>query len=139
MDRQFARYRMRGEASILSGQWQRFKAILMSPQSYYQTLAVEHSSQIDANLSYEVVIDFLAERPEFAFSSGFQGEETSSRQMSRSWSSIRTTDAIASSQFPQLHLIKPDVVGSGIYYPPLFGGNSLRLILKFKGIGCELH
>lgn len=49
--------------------------------------------------------------------------------------------AVASSEFPQLRLIKPDVVwkdDSWIYFPPLYGGNSVRLIHKFKGIGCEL-
>lgn len=148
MDRQFARYRLRGEAGIRDGQWQRFKVILMSPRSYFQTLPVEHSSQIDANLSYEVVIDFLAERPEFAFKRHvFESAIADFRK-----GYVKSPDvammafyqnywAVASSQFPQLQLVKPDVVGkdgSWIYYPPLYGRNSVRLIHKFKGIGCEL-
>lgn len=57
MDWQFARYRMRGRAGILNGQWHRFKVVLMSPRNYYEALAAEHFSQIDANLSYEVIVD----------------------------------------------------------------------------------
>ncbi|MDX1010509.1 hypothetical protein GOE08_27135 [Sinorhizobium medicae] len=148
MDRQFARYRMRGEAGVRNGQWQRFKVILMSPTSYFQALGVEHSSQIDANLSYEIVVDFLAERPEFAFKRHvFESAITDYRK-----GYVKSPDAammefyknywaVASSEFPQLRLIKPDVVGkdgSWIYFPPLYSGNSVRLIHKFKGIGCEL-
>lgn len=148
MDRQFARYRMRGEAGIRNNQWQRFKVILMSPRSYFQTLAFEHSSQIDANLSYEVVVDFLAERPEFAFKRHvFESAIADFRK-----GYVKSPDAammefyqnywtVASSEFPQLRLIKPEVVGkdgSWIYFPPLYGGNRVRLIHKFKGIGCEL-
>lgn len=148
MDRQFARYRLRGEAGIRDGQWQRFKVILMSPRSYFQTLAVEHSSQIDANLSYEVAIDFLAERPEFAFKRHvFESAIADFRKGYVKSPDVAMMEfyqnywAVASSRFPQLRLIKPDVVGkdgSWIYYPPLYGGNSVRLIHKFKGIGCEL-
>ncbi len=148
MDRQFARYRMRGEAGIRSGQWQHFKVILMSPTSYFQALGVEHSSQIDANLSYEIVVDFLADRPELAFKRHvFESAITDYRK-----GYVKSPDtammefyqnywAVASSEFPQLRLVKPDVVGkdgSWIYFPPLYGGNSVRLIHKFKGIGCEL-
>ncbi len=148
MDRQFARYRLRGEAGIRSGQWQRFKVILMSPQPYFQALAIEHSSQIDANLSYEVVSDFLADRPEFAFKRHvFESAIADFRKGYVKSPDVAMMEfyqnywAVASSQFPQLRLLKPDVVGkdgSWIYYPPLYGGNSVKLIHKFKGIGCEL-
>lgn len=148
MDRQFARYRMRGEAGIRNGQWHRCKVILMSPRSYFQTLAVEHSSQIDANLSYEVVVDFLAERPEFAFKRHvFESAIADFRKGYVKSPDVAMMEfyqnywAVASTEFPQLRLIKPDVVGkdgSWIYFPPLYGGNSVRLIHKFKGIGCEL-
>lgn len=50
--------------------------------------------------------------------------------------------AVASSEFPQLRMERPSVVGkdgSWIYFPPLYGGGAkVRLIHKFKGIGCEL-
>ena len=148
MDRQFARYRMRGEAGILTGQWQRFKVILMSPQSYYQSLAAEHSSQIDANLSYETVVEFLSGLPEFDFKRHvFESAITDYRKGYVKSPDVAMMEfyrnywAVASSEFPQLRLIKPDVVGkdgSWIYFPPLYGGNSVRLIHKFKGIGCEL-
>lgn len=67
MDRQFARYRMRGEAGVQRGQWTRFKVILMSPQHYVETLSSEHSAHIDVHLSYEEVVKFLGGYPEFAF------------------------------------------------------------------------
>lgn len=148
MDRQFARYRLRGEAGIRNGQWQRFKVILMSPQSYFHALAIEHCSQIDANLSYELLIEFLADRPEFAFKRHvFESAIADFRKGYVKSPDVAMMEfyenywAVASSQFPQLRLLKPDVVGkdgSWIYYPPLYGGNSVKLIHKFKGIGCEL-
>ncbi|MFA1676273.1 hypothetical protein ACDY97_26905 [Rhizobium mongolense] len=49
--------------------------------------------------------------------------------------------SVASTEFPQLRMLKPEVVGrdgSWIYYPDLYANNSVRLIHKFKGIGCEL-
>ncbi|WP_245294761.1 PD-(D/E)XK nuclease family protein [Rhizobium rhizosphaerae] len=148
MDRQFARYRMRGEAGVRNGQWQWFKVILMSPRSYFDTLAVEHSSHIDANLSYEAVVEFLADRPEFAFKRHvFESAIADFRKGYVKSPDVAMMEfyqnywAVASSQFPQLRLLKPDVVGkdgSWIYFPPLYGGNSVKLIHKFKGIGCEL-
>ncbi|TAT79495.1 hypothetical protein ELI56_15400 [Rhizobium ruizarguesonis] len=148
MDRQFARYRMRGKAGILNGQWQRFKVILMSPRFYYESLAAEHSSQIDANLSYEIVVDFLAGHPEFAFKRHvFESAIADYRKGYVKSPDVAMMEfyqnywAVASSDFPQLRLIKPDVIGkdgSWIYFPPLYGGSSVRLIHKFKGIGCEL-
>ncbi|CDZ32718.1 Hypothetical protein NGAL_HAMBI1146_00020 [Neorhizobium galegae bv. officinalis] len=148
MDRQFARYRMRGKAGILNGQWHRFKVVLMSPRNYYEALAAEHFSQIDANLSYEVIVDFLSDRPEFAFKRHvFESAIADYRK-----GYVKSPDtammefyqnywAVACSESPQLRLIKPDVVGkdgSWIYFPPLYAGNGVRLIHKFKGIGCEL-
>jgi hypothetical protein len=40
-----------------------------------------------------------------------------------------------------LRMVKPGAVGkdgSWIYFPSLYGGTKVRLIHKFKGIGCEL-
>jgi hypothetical protein len=148
MDRQFARYRMRGEAGVANGQWERFKIILMSPHSYYDLLAEDHASHIDANLSYERIVDFLAPLAEFAFKrhvfesaiqdyrKGYvKSPDTAMMEFYRNYW------AVASAQFPQLRMLKPEVVGkdgSWIYFPPLYQGNGVRLIHKFKGIGCEL-
>ncbi|RNJ44281.1 hypothetical protein B5V01_29875 [Mesorhizobium erdmanii] len=148
MNRQFARYRMRGEAGVQAGQWTRFKVILMSPRSYFEALDAEHSSYIDANLSYEEVLDFLGDYPEFAFKRHvFESAIADFRK-----GYVKSADfammefygnywSVASSEFPQLRMSKPDVVGkdgSWIYFPGLYSGNSVRLIHKFKGIGCEL-
>lgn len=148
MDRQFARYRMRGEAGVANGQWERFKIILMSPRSYYDFLAKDHASYIDANLSYEQIVDFLAPLAEFAFKrhvfesaiqdyrKGYvKSPDTAMMEFYRNYW------AVASTQFPQLRMLKPKIVGkdgSWIYFPPLYPGNGVRLIHKFKGIGCEL-
>ncbi|MDX0072481.1 hypothetical protein GOC11_26950 [Sinorhizobium meliloti] len=148
MDRQFARYRMRGEAGIQTGQWTRFRVVLMSPRSYYEALGQEHCTHIDANLSYEDVVEFLGGYPEFSFKRHvFESAITDFRK-----GYVKSPDsammdfyqnywAVASSEFPQLRMLRPDVVGkdgSWIYFPPLYAGNSVRLIHKFKGIGCEL-
>jgi hypothetical protein len=148
MDRQFARYRMRGEAGVKAGQWSRFKVILMSPRNYFQALDSEHSDQIDVNLSYEDVVEFLDAHPEFAFKrhvfesaifdfrKGYvKSPDLSMMQFYQNYWSL------ASTEFPQLRMLKPDVVGkdgSWIYFPGLYAGNSVRLLHKFKGIGCEL-
>ncbi|TBE93132.1 hypothetical protein ELG97_15045 [Rhizobium leguminosarum] len=148
MDRQFARYQMRGEAGISNGQWDRFKVILMSPRSYYDLLTEDHSSHIDANLSYERIVDFLAPSAQHAFKSHVF--ESAIRDYRKGY--VKSPDVammdfyrnyweVASAQFPQLRMLKPDVVGkdgSWIYFPPLYAGKSVRLIHKFKGIGCEL-
>ncbi|MDU0359784.1 hypothetical protein RWK44_05055 [Rhizobium sp. 25PS6] len=148
MDRQFARYRMRGEAGVANGQWERFKIILMSPRSYYDLLAEDHASNINANLSYERIVDFLAPLAEFAFKRHVF--ESAIQDCRKGY--VKSPDtammgfyqnywAVASAQFPQLRMAKPDVVGkdgSWIYFPPLYPGNGVRLIHKFKGIGCEL-
>ncbi|MBY3386559.1 PD-(D/E)XK nuclease family protein [Rhizobium laguerreae] len=148
MDRQFARYRMRGHAGIEAGQWTRFRVILMSPRSYYEALDVEHYQHIDANLSYEDVVTFLGSFLEFSFKRHvFQSAITDYRK-----GYVKSADtammnfyqnywAVASMEFPQLRMAKPEIVGrdgSWIYFPPLYAGNGVRLIHKFKGIGCEL-
>ncbi|MBY3181414.1 PD-(D/E)XK nuclease family protein [Rhizobium laguerreae] len=148
MDRQFDRYRMRGNAGVKTGQWTRFRVILMSPRSYYEALDVEHSQHIDANLSYEDVVTFLGSFPEFSFKRHvFQRAITDYRK-----GYVKSADtammnfyqkywAVASTEFPQLRMAKPEIVGrdgSWIYFPPLYAGNGVRLIHKFKGIGCEL-
>ncbi|TCN30180.1 PD-(D/E)XK nuclease family protein [Sinorhizobium americanum] len=148
MDRQIARYRMRGEAGIQTGQWTRFRVVLMSPRSYYEALDPEHSTHIDTNLSYEEIVEFLGGYPEFAFK--LHVFESAIADYRKGY--VKSPDsammdfyqnywAIASSDFPQLRMLKPGVVGkdgSWIYFPPLYAGNSVRLIHKFKGIGCEL-
>ncbi|MDX0584569.1 hypothetical protein GOD01_16915 [Sinorhizobium medicae] len=148
MDRQFARYRMRGDAGIQTGQWIRFRVVLMSPRSYYEALGQEHSAQIDANLSYEDIVEFLSGYPEFSFKRHvFESAIADFRKGYVKSPDTAMMDfyqnywAVASSKFPQLRMLKPDVVGkegSWIYFPPLYAGNSVRLIHKFKGIGCEL-
>lgn len=148
MDRQFARYRMRGEAGVQAGKWGRFKVILMSPRSYFEALEAEHSSHIDANLSYEEVVAFLSGYPEFAFKQHvFESAITDFRKGYVKSADVAMMDfymnywSVASSEFPQLRMPKPDIVGkdgSWIYFPGLYSGNSVRLIHKFKGIGCEL-
>lgn len=148
MDRQFARYGMRGVAGIETGQWSRFKVILMSPRSYYEALGSEHSAHIDANLSYEEIVDFLDRFPEFGFKRHvFESAIVDYRKGyakspdSAMMSFYQNYWKIASSDFPQLRMLKPEVVGkdgSWIYFPPLYAGSSVRLIHKFKGIGCEL-
>jgi hypothetical protein len=148
MDRQFARYRLRGENGIRDGKWARFRVILMSPQAYYQSLEFQHSQHVDANLSYEEIVTFLANYPEFAFKRHVF--ESALKDFRKGY--IKTPDAammdfyqrywgVAANEFPQLRMVKPDVVGkdgSWIYFPPLYAGTRVRLIHKFKGIGCEL-
>ncbi|ANM04682.1 restriction endonuclease family protein [Rhizobium phaseoli] len=148
MDRQFARYRMRGDAGVTAGQWQRFKVVLMSPRSYYDLLSADHASHIDANLSYEQIVDFLAPLPAFAFKRHVF--ESAIQDHRKGYAKSPDTAmmefygnywAVASTEFPQLRMLKPEVVGkdgSWIYFPPLYAGNGVRLIHKFKGIGCEL-
>lgn len=148
MDRQFARYRMRGEAGVRTGQWLRFKVILMSPKSYFEALGSEHSVHIDANLSYEDVVEFLAGYPEFAFKRHiFESAIIDFRKGYVKSPDIAMMEfyqnywSVASTEFPQLQMLKPGVVGkdgSWIYFPGLYAGRSVRLIHKFKGIGCEL-
>ncbi|AZO32453.1 PD-(D/E)XK nuclease family protein [Mesorhizobium sp. M1B.F.Ca.ET.045.04.1.1] len=148
MDRQFARYRMRGEAGVQEGKWTRFRVLLMSPRSYFEALDAEHSSYIDANLSYEEVSEFLGGYPEFAFKRHvFESAITDFRKGYVKSADVAMMDfyknywSVASSEFPQLRMPKPDIVGkdgSWIYFPGLYSGNSVRLIHKFKGIGCEL-
>ncbi|TCP80793.1 PD-(D/E)XK nuclease superfamily protein [Rhizobium sp. PP-CC-2G-626] len=148
MDRQFARYRMRGEAGVRNGNWQRFRVILMSPRAYFRSLPSDHSAHIDANLSYEDIVEFLSAHPEFAFKRHvFQSAIDDYRR-----GYVKSPDtammefygnywAMASTEFPQLRMSKPSVVGrdgSWIYFPPLYAGNAVRLIHKFKGIGCEI-
>ncbi|NKK72493.1 hypothetical protein GFM13_19330 [Rhizobium leguminosarum bv. viciae] len=55
----FARYRMRGDAGVRAGQWERFKVMLMSPRNYYEQLAAKHSSHIDAILPCEQLVEAL--------------------------------------------------------------------------------
>ncbi|KSV66628.1 hypothetical protein N182_35000 [Sinorhizobium sp. GL2] len=148
MDRQFARYRMRGETGVQRGQWTRFKVILMSPRSYFETLGPEHSAHIDAHLSYEEVVEFLGGYPEFAFKRHvFESAIADFRKGYVKSPDVAMTEfhqnywSVASTEFPQLRMLKPDVIGkdgSWIYFPGLYAGNSVRLIHKFKGIGCEL-
>ncbi|MER9684693.1 MULTISPECIES: hypothetical protein [unclassified Mesorhizobium] len=148
MDRQFARYRMRGEAGVRAGKWGRFKVILMSPRSYFEALDAEHSLHIDANLSYEEVVAFLNGFPEFTFKRHvFESAITDFRKGYVKSADVAMMNfyknywSMASSEFPQLRMPKPDIVGkdgSWIYFPGLYSGNSVRLIHKFKGIGCEL-
>lgn len=149
MDRQFARYRMRGEDGILKGHWDRFHVVLMSPQSYFDALDSNHSQHIDLNLSYERITKFLTNQPGNAFKrhvflsaiadfkSGYK--QTPDDAMMAFYQSYWT---LASSNFPQLRMLKPNIVGkdgSWINFPPLYGhGNKVRLIHKFKAIGCEL-
>lgn len=148
MDRQFARYRMRGEAGIQNGQWSRFRVLIMSPRSYYEALAVEHTRFIDANLAYEDIVAFLADYPVFAFKRHvFQSAITEYRKGYVKSPDAAMTDfyhhywKVASTEFPQLRMLRPDVVGrdgTWIYFPSLYAGNRVRLIHKFKKIGCEL-
>lgn len=148
MDRQFARYRMRGEAGVQRGQWTRFKVILMSPRHYFETLGSEHSAHIDVHISYEEVVEFLGGYPEFAFKRHvFESAIADFRK-----GYVKSPDVammefyqkywlVASTEFPQLQMPQPETVGkdgSWIYFPGLYAGNSVRLIHKFKGIGCEL-
>ena len=148
MNRQFARYRMRGDEGIRKGKWARFRMILMSPRSYFEALGVEHSQHIDANLSYEDIVLFLAQHPEFAFKRHvFESAIIDSRQ-----GYVKSPDktmmdfyqnywAVASNEFPQLHMAKPDIVGrdsSCLPFPPLYSNTRIRLIHKFKFFGCEL-
>ncbi|MDX0503607.1 hypothetical protein GOC80_13325 [Sinorhizobium medicae] len=148
MDRQFARYHLRGEAGVREGQWERFRVILMSPRSYFEALSIEHSSHVDANLSYEDVTDFLSSYPEFNFKrhifesaiADFRKGYVKSPDDAMMSFYLRYWE-IASVEFPQLRMEKPKVVGkdgSWIYFPGLYAGKSVRLIHKFKGIGCEL-
>ncbi|KDA00140.1 hypothetical protein HPO_01962 [Hyphomonas polymorpha PS728] len=149
MDRQFERYRMRGNAGKASGQWDDFCVILMSPQSYFDELDAEQKEYVDANLSYEMIVEFLASFSEHAFKRHIF--QSAVAQFKKGY--VRIADArmisfhqnywaLASAKFPQLRMMKPDVVGSDgswIYFPPLYGDtNKVRLIHKFKGIGCEL-
>ncbi|AKH99213.1 PD-(D/E)XK nuclease superfamily [Hoeflea sp. IMCC20628] len=148
MDRQFERYHMRGEAGIQNGQWSRFRVLLMSPQSYYEALGAEHSTYIDANLSYEEIVEFLGGYPEFVFKRHvFESAISDYRKGYVKSPDVAMMDfyhhywTVASTEFPQLRMLKPDVVGrdgTWIYFPSLYAGNSVRLIHKFKGIGCEL-
>lgn len=148
MDRQFARYRMRGDAGIQAGQWARFRVILMSPRSYFDALGAEHKPFVDVNLSYEDIVDFLSDYPEFSFKRHVF--ESAIADFSKGYSKSPDTVmmefyqnywTIAAREYPQLRMIKPGVVGkdgSWIYFPPLYAGSRVRLIHKFKGIGCEL-
>jgi hypothetical protein len=148
MDRQFARYRIRGHAGIRTARWTRFRVILMSPRSYYEALDFEHSQHVDANLSYEDVVTFLGGFPEFAFKRHvFESAITDYRKGYVKSPDTAMMDfylnywAVASEEFSQLRMVKPEIVGkdgSWIYFPPLYAGKSVRLIHKFKGIGCEL-
>ena len=149
MDRQFARYRMRGADRVNKGAWSRFCVILMSPRSYCEALDVQHSQNIDANLAYEAIVDFLADHPEHAFKrhvflSAIADYRKGYTQLPDPpmMEFYRAYWALASSEFPQLRMERPSVVGkdcSWIYFPPLYGpGAKVRLIHKFKGIGCEL-
>lgn len=148
MPRQFERYRLRGEAGIREGKWSRFLVLLMCPLGYFDELSLDHKQHIDACLSYEAVAEFLANRPEFAFKRHiFQNAIIDHRK-----GYAKTADAammtfyrryweIASAEFPQLKMTLPNVVGkdgSWIYFPPLYAGTKVRLLHKFKGIGCEL-
>lgn len=149
MDRQFERYRMRGEAGKASGQWDDFCVFLMSPQSYFDELDTEQREFVDANLSYEMIVEFLADFSEHAFKRHiFQSAIADFKKGyvkvadARMMSFHQDYWALAAAKFPQLRMVKPDVVGSDgswIYFPPLYGDTSkVRLIHKFKGIGCEL-
>ena len=149
MDRQFERYRMRGEAGKASGQWDDFCVILMSPQSYFDELDTEQKEFVDTNLSYEMIVEFLAGFPEHAFKRHIfqcaiadfkKGYEK--KPDARMMSFYQSYWALASAKFPQLRMMKPDIVGhqeSWVSFPPLYADTKkVRLIHKFKGIGCEL-
>lgn len=149
MDQQFARYRMRGHDGISKGRWQQFAVVLMSPRAYFDALDTDHSQHIDAHLAYELIVEFLADHPEHAFKrhvflsaiTDFKKGYTQLPDASM-MTFYRNYWSLASSQFPQLRMLKPDVVGkdgSWIFFPPLYGsGSKVRLIHKFKNIGCEL-
>lgn len=148
MPQQFARYRLRGAAGMQTGQWERFKVILMSPRSYFEALDTAHSAHIDANLAYEDIVEFLGDYPEFAFKRHvFESAIADFRKGymkspdTAMMSFYQNYWALASREFPQLGMLKPGVVGkdgSWIYFPTLYAGKSVRLIHKFKEIGCEL-
>ncbi|WP_092180977.1 hypothetical protein [Devosia sp. YR412] len=149
MDRQFERYQMRGTEGIAKGKWDRVSIILMSPKAYFEALDRNHAQHINANLTYEAIVAFLADHPEQAFKrhvflsaiadfkKGYQRLPDAPMMAfyEQYWS-------LASSEFPQLRMPRPGVVGkdgSWIYFSPLYGGGAkVRLIHKFKGIGCEL-
>ncbi len=148
MPRQFERYRLRGEAGIATGQWSRFHVILLCPEGYFIGLDEDHKQYINANLSYESIVDFLGTKQEFGFKRHvFENSLTDYR---KGYAKVgdepmmafyRNYWELASAEFPQLRMPKPDVVGkdgSWIYFPPLYAGTKVRLLHKFKGIGCEL-
>ncbi|MBY3389183.1 PD-(D/E)XK nuclease family protein [Rhizobium laguerreae] len=148
MDRQFERYRMRGAAGVEKGLWDRFRVVLMSPGSYFATLEPEHKRHVDVSLSYERIVDFLSVHPQHAFKRHvFECAVTDHRTGYTKLPDdpmiafYRNYWMVASNEFPQLGMKEPGVVGrdgSWIYFPPLYSGSSVRLIHKFKGIGCEL-
>jgi hypothetical protein len=149
MQRQFERYGLRGQLGKSKGHWDDFEVILLSPAAYYRALDENHRRHINRNVSYEAVIKFLAKYPEHSFKKYVF--ELALSDYRRGY--IQTPDAtmmdfyqnyykIASSEFPELRMPKPDIVGGGgtwIYFPPLYAGNRVRLIHKFKEIGVELQ
>jgi hypothetical protein len=148
MPRQFERYRLRGEAGVAAGRWTRFRVLLLCPEGYFIGLAADHKQYVDGNVSYEDVVVFLGEKPEFAFKRHvFENALVDYRK-----GYAKVADApmmvfyrhywqIATAEYPQLRMSLPDVVGkdgSWIYFPSLYAGTKVRLLHKFKGIGCEL-
>lgn len=77
MDRQFARYRMRGEAGAKAGQWSRFKVILMSPRSYFQALGPEHSDHLALLQSVSLDSKTIAAEPVHKVASKFASPKNS--------------------------------------------------------------
>lgn len=147
MQRQFERYRGRGQLGKSKRHWDDFEVILLSPGTYYSALDEDHRRHIDRNVSYEAVIEFLAKYPEHTFKKYVFELALSDYRKGY----IKAPDdimmgfyqnfyKIASSEFPELRMPKPDVVGGGgtwIYFPPLY--DKVRLIHKFKEIGVELE
>lgn len=150
MRRQFERYRLRGEAGIVKGKWSRFRVVLLCPAGYFAELEADHKQYIDGNMSYESVVEFLGDEPAFAFKRHVFKEALVDYR--KGYGKVADTPMmvfyrkyweLATAEYPHLDMVWPKDVGrdgSWIFFHPLslYARSKVRLLHKFKGIGCEL-
>lgn len=151
MERQFERYRLRGQEGIDKGRWQAFKVVLAAPQSYIASLTKEEAASIDGTLPYEWLVSWLrsqdARRHAFkihAFEEALRDARVGyqKKQDSRMTAFHHGVYRIVSADYPELRMRWIEFAGyddSIIHLPDALPARGDKLLLKAKMGTAEMR
>ncbi|CDX58759.1 conserved hypothetical protein [Mesorhizobium plurifarium] len=151
MNRQFERYRLRGEEGVTKSLWDRFLVVLAAPQRYIDSLPLQEKELLDGCLTYEWIADWLEghNRDRHAFKIHILREAIldshagyTKKRDTRMTAFHQGVYKIANSEFPGLRMAWVDKAGhddSIIHLPHALPRRGDKLLLKAKMGTAELR